>query len=234
MHSGKPYGDGKEGLFLNKITVICPLDEGQTLSERMEHVLNYALHWGSREVERITKASELQSITGGTLLFAVYVSDTGINIEYSRMLDRIRREGDFFPECTGAVLVGGGSDLYTKAIGREMVHTANQAGVRNQDHNRHRKICAVLGDYGKRSVFTGGSVRQCAGKSGLKSGKPCLSRGDSEREGNGKVTKINRDPVSHAAEKTGSIRSLHDIYLLLCKFCARTILQQICAAVEDF
>ena len=41
----------------------------------------------------------------------------------------------------------------------------------------------------------GGSVRQCAGKSGLKSGKPCLSRGDSEREGNGKVTKINRDPV---------------------------------------
>lgn len=113
---------------MNKITVICPLDEGQTLSERMEHVLNYALHWGSREVERITKASELQSITGGTLLFAVYVSDTGINIEYSRMLDRIRREGDFFPECTGAVLVGGGSDLYTKAIGREMVHTANQAG----------------------------------------------------------------------------------------------------------
>ena len=62
MHSGKPYGDGKEGLFLNKITVICPLDEGQTLSERMEHVLNYALHWGSREVERITKASELQSL----------------------------------------------------------------------------------------------------------------------------------------------------------------------------
>ena len=114
---------------MNKITVICPLDEGQTLSERMEHVLNYALHWGSREVERITKASELQSITGGTLLFAVYVSDTGINIEYSRMLDRIRREGDFFPECTGAVLVGGGSDLYTKAIGREMVRYGEPGGL---------------------------------------------------------------------------------------------------------
>lgn len=113
---------------MNKITVICPLDEGQTLSERMEHVLNYALHWGSREVEWITKASKLQSITGGTLLFAVYVSDTRNNIEYSRMLDRIRREGDFFPECTGAVLVGRWKRSLHEGDWPGNGHTANQAG----------------------------------------------------------------------------------------------------------
>lgn len=62
------------------------------------------------------------------LLFAVELGRSGINAEYYRILERIRLGGCCLAGAVGGVIVDGESELFTKAVARELVFTANQAG----------------------------------------------------------------------------------------------------------
>lgn len=96
-------------------------------TERMRRVLKEALN-GVEVKERIEFAEELHPLRGERILFAVMLGESGINLEYYGMLKKIRLDQTMFEECTGAVIVDGLSELYTKSVSRSLVFAANRAG----------------------------------------------------------------------------------------------------------
>lgn len=62
------------------------------------------------------------------ILFAISLGSDGVNLEYMRFLRLLRQEKDLLEGYVGGVITDGASDLYTKAVSRELVFTANAAG----------------------------------------------------------------------------------------------------------
>ncbi len=93
---------------------------------RLEAVLSHALE--GQEVVRLRRAEELEDLAGKRLLFALPLGRWGINLEYVRMLERLRRETRLLEDCTGGIIVDGASPLYTKSAAAELTLAANQAG----------------------------------------------------------------------------------------------------------
>ena len=83
----------------------------------------------SGDIGEIIETEEmLHPIQRRKILFAISLDESGINLEWTRMLQTIRKDPWFFYGCTGGVIVDGVSELYTKSVGREAVLTANLAG----------------------------------------------------------------------------------------------------------
>ena len=76
----------------------------------------------------IRRADDLSNVRGETLLFAVSAGAWGVNLEYQRMLLRIRSTPGLFAGCTAGLIVDGDSPLYTKSIAAELTLAANLAG----------------------------------------------------------------------------------------------------------
>ena len=106
--------------------LICPEEAGRPLPPRLTAVLEDALSGENPRI--IRRAEEMGALAGERLLFAISLGEDGVNLEYCRMLSRIRREPGLLPGCTGALIVDGEREIYTKAIARELVFAANQAG----------------------------------------------------------------------------------------------------------
>ena len=62
------------------------------------------------------------------VLFAVALGSDGVNLEYMRLLRLLRNHEGMLDGYVGGVIIDGASDLYTKAVSRELVFTANAAG----------------------------------------------------------------------------------------------------------
>lgn len=62
------------------------------------------------------------------VLFVIALGRDGVNLEYMKLLRILREDRTLLDGCAGGVLTDGESDLYTKAVSRELVFTANQAG----------------------------------------------------------------------------------------------------------
>lgn len=62
------------------------------------------------------------------ILFAVPLDESGVNHGYYDLLAYLRAHPGCLTGCVGGVLVDGPGDLYTKAVGRELVLAASQAG----------------------------------------------------------------------------------------------------------
>ena len=76
------------------LVLIKPLPESPQASARMDDVLRHAL--ADTDCRVVYTADGLTNLQGKRLLFAVALGDTGINFEYLRMLQRIRREPELF------------------------------------------------------------------------------------------------------------------------------------------
>lgn len=110
------------------LTVIKPFCNEFKRESRMDQVLSKVL--GGKDVEYILTTEELgkRDLRGCKLLFAVCLSEAGINLEYYRMLEYFRKVPDCLKEATAAVIVDGSGELYTKALARRLVFSANRAG----------------------------------------------------------------------------------------------------------
>lgn len=110
------------------LTVIKPFCKEFHRENRMDQILSNALE-GS-EVEYLLTAEELAKtdLRGKRLLFAVCLSEAGINLEYYRMLEHFRRVPGCLTGCCGAVIVDGSGELFTKSLARRLVFSANAAG----------------------------------------------------------------------------------------------------------
>ena len=65
---------------------------------------------------------------GDRVLFALALDGAGQNLEYYRMLSRLRREPDLLEGCTAALIVDGPGELYTKSTAGELALAADMAG----------------------------------------------------------------------------------------------------------
>lgn len=110
------------------LTVIKPFSHEFKRESRMDQVLSNVLK--NRDVEYILTAEEMEKrdLRGKKLLFAVCLSEAGVNLEYYRMLEYFRRAPDCLAGAVGAVIVDGSGELYTKALARRLVFSANRAG----------------------------------------------------------------------------------------------------------
>ena len=104
-----------------KLTVLCP---GETASERFALTLEHALKGRSARV-----LTRLEGPLENTrVLFAVPLDESGVNHGYYDLLAYLRSHPGCRADSVGGVLVDGPGDLYTKAIGRELVLSASRAG----------------------------------------------------------------------------------------------------------
>ena len=100
------------------LILIKPLPEYPQACARMDDVLRHAL--ADIDCRVVYNADGLTGLQGKKLLFAVALGDAGINFEYFRMLERIRREPDIFKGCTAGLIVDADSPLYTKSTATEL------------------------------------------------------------------------------------------------------------------
>ena len=110
-----------------RLTVVCP---GDTASERYALTLEHALRGHPARVRpRMDGSLENQRV-----LFAVPLDESGVNHGYYDLLAYLRTHPGCLDGSVGGVLVDGPGDLYTKAVGRELVLSASRAGCAFPGH----------------------------------------------------------------------------------------------------
>ncbi len=95
-------------------------------TNRLQQVLDYAFQGIS--YDPIEFANQLSPLNNRKILFAIDLGNSGINFEYYHFLKWLRTHSNSLCGCTAAILVDGGSELYTKSIASELVFSANLAG----------------------------------------------------------------------------------------------------------
>ncbi|MEE0370137.1 MAG: NAD(P)H-dependent oxidoreductase [Clostridia bacterium] len=123
IHNNKP----------KELLVIRPICEMLGRIGRMEQVLGDCLTRLEAEGIRVTlveKVSELEDIPmpGKKVIFAICLSESGVNLEYYRLLEAFRLHPHCLDGSVGGIIVDGASDLYTKALARRMAFSANSSG----------------------------------------------------------------------------------------------------------
>ena len=108
------------------LTVYYPSLDNPQRQARLEGVLSRAL--AGREVQVICRAEELDRRRYAQILVALPLDEVGQNLEYVRMLARLRREADLLEGCTGGLIVDGPGELYTKSTAAELALAMNRAG----------------------------------------------------------------------------------------------------------
>ena len=117
------------------LPVIYPQEGPAGLSERLHKVLmealggvKYVVLTTAEEAGRYFKEAERPAAGFLPVLFVIALGKDGVNLEYMRLLRLVREERSLLEGCAGGVITDGESDLYTKAVSRELVFTANLAG----------------------------------------------------------------------------------------------------------
>ena len=110
------------------LTVVKPFCKEFHRENRMDRVLSKALDGVETEYLLTAKELEERDLRGRKILFAVCLSEAGINMEYYRILEYFRRAPSCLTGCSGAVIVDGSGELFTKSLARRLVFSANAAG----------------------------------------------------------------------------------------------------------
>lgn len=110
------------------LTVIKPDCLEGTRSSRMEQVLDEALSGMQTEYILTANAMSEKNLRGRKLLFAICLSEAGINLEYYRMLEYLRANPNCLEGSAAAVIVDGSGELFTKSLAKRLVFSANLAG----------------------------------------------------------------------------------------------------------
>lgn len=108
------------------LVVIHPAPDAAWADMRLEGVLRYALE--GQETRTVRRAEELDGLAGETLLFALPLGEAGINLEYTRMLLRLRTSPNLLRGCTAGLVVDGAGELYTKSSAAELALALNRSG----------------------------------------------------------------------------------------------------------
>lgn len=108
-----------------KLTVWCPWPEKKKLPSRIGRILEAVLD--GTEHLLATDPSRMPENTG-RILFCIVLDRTGMNPEYYRMLRLIRSDPVLLEGCLAGIIVDGKGELYTKAVARELVFSANMSG----------------------------------------------------------------------------------------------------------
>lgn len=119
--NGENAGNGK-GECLDKIFVLQP----GKISNRLKEMLEFALE--NYEYNTIRTSEEISCLRNKRILFVIEISDSGINIEFYKMLEKINLSGHILENSIGSILISGNSELYTRDVSRKIIFYANMAG----------------------------------------------------------------------------------------------------------
>lgn len=108
------------------ITLIHPAPDAGWAGQRLDGILKQAL--AGREVRTVRTAAELSGLEGQRLLLALPLGDAGVNLAYTHMLARLRKEPGLLSGCTGGLIVDGAGELFTKSAAAEGALALNMAG----------------------------------------------------------------------------------------------------------
>ena len=116
-----------------ELLVIRPICEMLGRIQRLEQVLGDCLSKLEKEGVNVTlveKVSELEDIPmpGKKVIFAICLSEAGVNLEYYRLLEAFRLHPHCLDGSVGGIIVDGSSEMYTKSLARRMAFSANSAG----------------------------------------------------------------------------------------------------------
>ena len=105
------------------LTVICPEDAA---TGRFSETLKAATKGCCTEV--LTRLDAQQPLRNRRILFAISLNEAGFSPSLCQLLPLLRSCPDYLKGCIAGVLVDGSGELYTKAVGRDLVLAANGAG----------------------------------------------------------------------------------------------------------
>ncbi len=111
------------------IYVIKPAN-GEKNNCRMNRVLFDSLKKSRVEYKIIDTLEDFREIktTNQKILFVLDLGNSGINIEYTKILRYIRNNVNLFIESVGGIIVDCQAELYTKSTARELIYAANMSG----------------------------------------------------------------------------------------------------------
>ena len=111
-----------------KLILIKPKCENKDSEFRLEKILNKAFL--NREYDLIDTIDELKksNLKHKKLVFAIALGETGINIEYYRMVEYLTLNKNALVDSVAGIIVDGKSELFTKNISRQLAFAANFAG----------------------------------------------------------------------------------------------------------
>ena len=113
---------------MSKLTMIRPLCPDSDKTVRLRDVLDFALRDHEFDVLETVEEIGNADLRGSRILFAVELGESGINLEYVRLLKMIRMNRNMFDGCIAGLIVDGSSELYTKSVARHLAFSANRAG----------------------------------------------------------------------------------------------------------
>lgn len=108
------------------LVVIHPTPDTPQADERLRGVLDYAL--AGQQFSILNTAQQLTPLQNRQVLFAISLGETGINLEYIRMLSRLRQDPALLEGCTAGIIVDGAGEMYTKSTATELALALNQGG----------------------------------------------------------------------------------------------------------
>lgn len=116
---------GNRGKGITLIRPLCP-DSEKTV--RLSDVLEFGLRGIDTEVLETAEEIAAADLRNRRILFAIELGESGINLEYCRLLKEIRLDRHMFDGSVAGIIVDGNSELYTKSVSRHLVFAANRAG----------------------------------------------------------------------------------------------------------
>ena len=97
-------------------------------NERLRETLAYALEGVA--FEWLTSAAALPRLAGKRVLFALGLSEHGLDVEVISLIAMLRQNPAAMEGATGAILLDGAGELYTKQTGDMLALAANLSGCR--------------------------------------------------------------------------------------------------------
>jgi multimeric flavodoxin WrbA len=122
--------DIRKDLSMEKqwLTLIYPKCQEPVKTKRIDGVLESALCQVSTEVVETLEELTQLDLCNRRILFAISLGESGVNLEWYRMLKYIRVQKDCLKGSVAGVLVDSNSEWYTKDLARHLVFSANMAG----------------------------------------------------------------------------------------------------------
>ena len=97
-------------------------------NERLRETLRIAL--AGVEHEHVDCSAALPRLAGNRVLFALSLSDHGLDLEVISLIASLRQNPDVMEGATGAIIIDGAGELYTKQTADMLALAANLAGCR--------------------------------------------------------------------------------------------------------
>ncbi|MFM9412838.1 NAD(P)H-dependent oxidoreductase [Peptococcus simiae] len=110
---------------MNPLAIVAPPAAKRQDNKRLDALLRKHLPPDALLIEQ---AEDLDKARGRHILFAVSLDESGMNAELDAMKRRLARDPSLLHGSTGALLVDGPGDLFTKSVAREIVFYTNRAG----------------------------------------------------------------------------------------------------------